>query len=179
MDNLETINPFNLGPEEKRAQTIIDDAGTELARRDAAIRIAISSSARNGVVGIGGIIEMKMSSQSDLRVETFSSTLGLRTDQNACSGELTAMATALGQLPRLRYRNIILLTRSKSAALTIRQPRQQSGQGQICRVYQCLRALRREGNTLKVLWLPSSEGNELLDVAKEKAKTATRKGALP
>lgn len=119
------------------------------------------------------------SSQNDLVVETFSSTLGIRTDQNPYSGELTAMATALTRLPSLRYRNIILLTRSKSAALTIRQPRQQSGQGQVCRVYQIVRALQREGNTLNVLWLASSEENELLKFAKEKAKAATRQGAIP
>jgi hypothetical protein len=46
-------------------------------------------------------------------------------------------------------------------------------------VYQLVRALRRGGNTLKVLWLPSSEENELLKFAKEKAKAATQQGATP
>jgi hypothetical protein len=179
MDSLETINPFTLGPWEKRIQTITDDAVTELTNGDAAIRIAVSSSARNGVVGMGGAIEIQASSRSDLTVETFSSTLGLRTDQNPYSGELAAMATALSRLPMLRYRNIVLLTRSKSAVLTIRRPRQQSGQGQVFHVYQFVRALRREGNTLKVLWLPSSEENDLLKFAKEKAKAATRLGSTP
>ena len=128
-DSLETINPFTLGPWEKRTQTITDDAVMELTDGDAAIRIAVSSSARNGVLGMGRAIEIQASSQSDLTVETFSSTLGLRIDQNPYSGGLTAMATPLSRLPILRYRNIVLLTRSKSAALTIRQPRQQSGQG--------------------------------------------------
>jgi hypothetical protein len=122
---------------------------------------------------MGRAIEIRASSQSDLTVETFSSTLGLRIDQNPYSGELAAMATALSRLPMLRYRNIVLLTRNKSAALTIRQPRQQSGQGQVFHVCQLVRALRREGNTIKVLWLPPSEENELLKFAKEKAKVAT------
>jgi hypothetical protein len=179
MDSLETINPFTLVLWEKRTQAITGDAATELTHGDAAIRIAVSSSAQNEVVGMGGAIEIRASSQSDISIETFSSTIGARTVQNPYSGELTAMATASSRLPRLRYRNIVLLTRTKSAALTVRQPRQQSGQGQICRVYQFVRALRREGNTLKVIWLPSSEENELLKLAKGRAKAATRQGATP
>ena len=89
------------------------------------------------------------------------------------------MATAMSRLPRLRYRNIVLLTRSKSAALTIRQPRQQSGQEQVRRFYETVRALRREGNTMRVVWLPSCEESELLKLAKEKAKAVTRQGATP
>jgi hypothetical protein len=147
MDSLETINPFTLAPWEKRTQTITDEAATELAHGGASVRIAASSSAQNGVVGIGGAIEIQASPKSDLTAETFS-TLGTRTYQNPYSGELSAMATALSQLPRLRYRNIVLLTRSKSAALTIRQPRQQSGQEQVRRIYEVVRALQREGNTM-------------------------------
>ncbi|KFX89619.1 hypothetical protein O988_08568 [Pseudogymnoascus sp. VKM F-3808] len=148
MDSLETINPFTLAPWEKRTQTITDEAATELAHGGASIHIAASSSAQNGVVGIGGAIEIQASPKSDLTAETFSFTLGTRTYQNPYSGELSAMATALSQLPRLRYRNIVLLTRSKSAALTIRQPRQQSGQEQVRRIYEVVRALQREGNTI-------------------------------
>ena len=89
------------------------------------------------------------------------------------------MVIALSRLPRLRYRNIVLLTRCKSAALVIRQPRQQSGQEQVRRTYESIRALRQEGNTMRVGWLPSSKESELLTLAKEKAKAATQKGASP
>jgi hypothetical protein len=179
MECLETINPFTLAPWERRAQMITDEAATKLTHTDAAVHIAVSSSARNGVVGVGGAIEIQVSSQSNPTVETFSSTLGIRTEQNPYSGELTAMAIALSRLPRLRYRNIVLLTRCKSAALVIRQPRQQSGQEQVRRTYESIRALRREGNTMRVGWLPSSKESELLTLAKEKAKAATQQGASP
>lgn len=119
-----------------------------------------------------------MSSQSDPTLETFSSTLDIRTEQNPYPGELMAMAIALSRLLRLRYRNIVLLMRCKSAALVIRQPRQQSGQEQARRAYESTRALRREGNTIRVVWLPSSKESELLTLAKEKAKAATQKGAF-
>jgi hypothetical protein len=71
---------------------------------------------------MGGAIEIQASLQGDLTIETFSSTLGIRTEQNPFSGELMAIAVALSRLPRFRYRNIVILTRSKSAVLTIRQP---------------------------------------------------------
>lgn len=94
MDSLETINPFTLAPWEKRTQIITDGAVTELTHGGAAIRIAVSSSARNGVLGMGGAIEIQASSRSNPAVETFSSTLGTRTDQNLYSGELTARPPA-------------------------------------------------------------------------------------
>jgi len=39
--------------------------------------------------------------------------------------------------------------------------------------------LRRDGNTVTILWLPSSEENELMKLAKEKVKEATRQGTTP
>lgn len=159
---------------------ITDEASKELTHAGAAVHIAVNSSARNRVVvGMGGAINTQASSQHDPTTETFASTLGIRTEQNPFSGELTAMAAALSQLPRLRYRSIVLLMRSKSAALTIRQPWQQSGQEQVYRVYESIRKLRREGNTMRAVWLPSSEECELLTLAKEKAKMATQQGTTP
>jgi hypothetical protein len=179
MDSLETINPFTLAPWKRRIQTITDETATELEHRSATIRIAVSSSARNGVVGIGGAIEIQTSFKGDETTATFSSTLGSRNEHNAYSGELTAMATALSRLPTPRYREIVLLTRNKSAVLTIRKPRQQSGQEQVRRFYEITRKLRLEGNMLRVAWLPSCKEDNLLKLAKEKAKAATRQGATP
>ena len=179
MESLETINPFTLAPWERRIQVVADEEAKELTHTNAAVRIAISSSARNGVVGMGGAIEIQASSQGDPTTDTFFSTLGIRTEQNPFSGELKAMETALSRLPQLRYQNIVLLTRSKSAAITVRQPRQQSGQEQVYRIYKSIRKLRRGGNTIRVVWLPSDEDCELLTLAKEKAKIATQQGAAP
>lgn len=128
---------------------------------------------------MGGAIEIQASFKSDTTTTTFSSTLGSQNGHNAYSGELTAMATALSRLPTLRYREIVLLTRNKSAVLTIRKPQQQSGQAQVRRFYEITRKLRLEGNMLRVAWLPSCKEENLLKLAKEKAKVATRHGAMP
>lgn len=59
MESHETIDPFALASWEKRTQTIADGTTATQADVAAAVRIATSSSARNSVVGIGGIIKMQ------------------------------------------------------------------------------------------------------------------------
>ena len=76
MENLETINPFTLAPWEKRIQTIVVESAVKQADLVSAVRIAVNSSSRNGMVGIGGAIEMSTSARSERRLETISSTLG-------------------------------------------------------------------------------------------------------
>lgn len=56
MESLEIINPFTLAPWERRAQMIAYEAATDLPHTDAAVHIAVGSSARNGVVGVGGVV---------------------------------------------------------------------------------------------------------------------------
>ena len=179
LEELETINPCILAPWEKRIQTIIDKSVPGQLDTGGAVYIAVSSSARNGIVGTGGAIEIHKSARRDLGNETssFSSTLGRREEQNPYSGELAAIANALNTLPKLRFRRIVLITRNKAAVLTLRKPRQQSGQGHISRIYKYVKALKRDGNIITMVWLPSSEENELMKLAKEKAKAATRQGA--
>ncbi|CRK13464.1 hypothetical protein BN1723_010047 [Verticillium longisporum] len=90
MENLETINPFTLPPWMERMQTIAewnDDSTSTRVDQDAMVRIAVSSSARNELVGVGGVIE-----GPGTVPETFSFTHGMRTDQNPFSGELVAAA---------------------------------------------------------------------------------------
>jgi hypothetical protein len=89
------------------------------------------------------------------------------------------MAAALSMLRTFRFRDILLLTRNKPAVLTIKKPRQQSGQEQGRRFYEITRRLRLEGNMPRVAWLPSCKGDNLLKLAKEKAKAATRQGGTP
>jgi ribosomal protein S16 len=179
MEELETINPFTLAPWEKRLKTIADGTATGQVGESWAVRIAVSSSARNDVVGMGGAIQTQTSVQGDPKTKTFSSTLGARSEQNPYSGELAAIAYALGLLPKLRFRNIVLLTRNTAVMLTLRRPRRQSGQEHLRRIYESIRALRRDGNVIRILWSPSSEENELLKLAKGRAKEATRQGATP
>ena len=178
MEDLETIKPFTIAPWEKRVHAITDDSA-ESQRLDSAVRIAVSSSAKNGTVGMGGAIEIRKSMQSEPTVDTFSCTLGPRTEQNPYAGELAAMAHALNQLPHLRYCDVTLITRNKAAVLTLRNPRQQSGQEHVCSVYRSIRKLRREGNTMTVVWLPTGEDDQLWTRAKETAKADIRQDAEP
>jgi hypothetical protein len=117
--------------------------------------------------------------QGGSRLGTFSSTLGMRSEQNLYSGELAAIARALSLLPKLRFRSFVLLTSNRAAVLTLRQPRQQSGQGHVRHIYESIRTLRKNGNVMTIMWTPSSEENELLKIAKEKAREATQRGATP
>jgi hypothetical protein len=89
------------------------------------------------------------------------------------------MATALRPTPSLRCRSIVLLTRNKSTVLTLRKPRQQSGQGYVRQIYKSVGALQGEGITTTVVWLPSQVESDILKLAKAKAKSATRPGAIP
>jgi hypothetical protein len=180
MEQLEVIKPYTLAPWEKRVRTITDGAPRE-PNAAWAVRIAVSSSSRNGVVGMGGAIGIRKSAQSmpGDGTETFFDTLGKREEQNPYSGELAAMAKALDVLPKLRFRNIVLTTRNKGAVLTLRRPRQQSGQENIVRIYRSICALTREGNTITILWQPASQECDLMKLAKQAAKTATRPGNTP
>jgi hypothetical protein len=171
MEQLETINPFTLAPWEKRVHTIIDETAAD--KVDAAVRVAVSCSVRNGLVGIGGATQLATSARSKPKRRTFYSTIGTRSQQNPYSGELAAMARALSLLPQLRFRRIAILTSNKAAVLSLRRPRQQSGQEHICRIYKSIRHLRREGNAVTVIWTPAHDENKLKKIAKEKAQKAT------
>lgn len=89
------------------------------------------------------------------------------------------MAHALSKLQGLKLYRITLLTSNKAAALTLRNPRQQSGQEHICQIYKSIKRLRRNGNQITILWIPTSEDNKLLGLAKEQARAATQKDATP
>lgn len=179
MESLETIDPFLLTSWEKQTQTVTDESEAQLANTNVAVRVAVSSSARNGVVGMGGAIKIQTSIQSDPGIGTFTCTLGMRDEQNPYSDKLSAMAKALSTLSRVKYRKIVVLTRNKAAVLMLKQPQQQSGQEQTRHIYRFIRELKRDGNTITILWLPSNEESKLLKLAKAKAKEATRQGAFP
>ncbi|GCB25873.1 RNA-directed DNA polymerase from mobile element jockey [Aspergillus awamori] len=67
----------------------------------------------------------------------------------------------------------------KAAALTIQNPRQQSGQEFVCQTYKLMDRLQKKGNHIKVLWVPAGEDNKLLGLAKEQARAATHEDAIP
>lgn len=83
-------------------------------------------------------------------MDTRSAALGPRSEQNPFTGELAGIASALDSLPRMRYRNIVLLTRNKAAVLTLNKPRQQSGQRHVRKAYEATQRLRRGGNSITI-----------------------------
>jgi hypothetical protein len=85
----------------------------------------------------------------------------------------------LNRLVGLKGFRLSVLTSNKVAALTIRNPRQQSGQEFVCQTYKLINRLRRKGNHIKTLWIPASEDNKLLGLAKEQARAATHEDAIP
>ena len=99
-----------------------DRTGTTQADAGWAVRIAVSSSARNGVVGVGGAVELPASAQEGPKLKRFAYTLGMMAEQNPFSGELAAISYTLGRLPSLRCRTVAVLTRNKAAVLSIRNP---------------------------------------------------------
>ncbi|OQD75882.1 hypothetical protein PENANT_c141G06323 [Penicillium antarcticum] len=88
------------------------------------------------------------------------------------------MAHTLNMLVGLKFYSITLLTSNKAAALTLRNTRQQSGQEFVCQMYKLMGRLRRNGNQIKIRWAPASEGNKLLGLVKEQARTVTQEDAL-
>jgi hypothetical protein len=80
---------------EQRVQTVTDEEGTREPDSNRAAYVTVSSSARNGVVGLGTAIKTRKRVGDDPTVETLFSTLGPRTEQNPYAAELAAIAHAL------------------------------------------------------------------------------------
>ena len=70
MEQMEMIQLGVLAPWEKRVQTVVENAAQEI-EMNWAVRIAVSSSAQNGVVGMGGAISVQCN-----KTQSFSITLG-------------------------------------------------------------------------------------------------------
>lgn len=139
----------------------------------------MNSSARNGLVGAGGVQELPTSALGGSRRENFSLTLGARTENNPFSGELAAIVYALRSLSPIRDRNVAVMTRNKAAMLVLGNPRQQSGQEYVQLIYKAIRELRTRGNRVAIVWFPASDDNELLKLARGQAREATKDGASP
>ncbi|KAJ5471428.1 hypothetical protein N7530_008785 [Penicillium desertorum] len=179
METLETINPFTLAPWEVRVQAGVEATPQSPAVPGGLMQIATSSSARNELVGFGVAIERQPPRYRKLKLKTLSVTLGARAEQNPFSAELAAMTHALNMVVGLKDYGITLLTSNKAAALTLRNPRQQSGQEFVCQLYKLMRKLRKNGNQINIRWISTSEDNKLRGLAKEQARAAAQGDALP
>ncbi|CAG8945747.1 unnamed protein product [Penicillium salamii] len=123
MKTLETINPSILAPWEERIQPDMDQPQEIQTRAGLCMQIAVSSSARNELVGFGVAIEKQPPRYRKLKLKTLSVTLDARAEQNPFSAELAAMAHALKMVVGIKDYRITLLTSNKAAALTLRNPR--------------------------------------------------------
>jgi hypothetical protein len=132
------------------------------------------------MVGLGWARRTPSSSVPKDGFATSSTTLGPRNEQNPYTAELAAIAEALYALPPwTKQRIIVVVTNNKAAALTLRRPRQQSGQVNVMQVYKALKRLRKHGNILKVVWKPMKEDFPLAKMAKMAARKSTEQDSYP
>ncbi|KAJ5737265.1 uncharacterized protein N7483_002390 [Penicillium malachiteum] len=178
METLETIHAFTLAPWDARVRTDVAAVPHSLDESGGSMQIAISGSARNGLVGFGIAIEKQPPRYRKPRLKALSITLGVRSEQNPFSAELAGMTHALKMQVALKNYRITLLTSNKAATLTVRNPRQQSGQDFVAQLYKSMERMRRNGNRIDIVWVAVSENNRLLGLAKEQARTATHEDAL-
>ncbi|GKT68807.1 hypothetical protein ColTof4_01230 [Colletotrichum tofieldiae] len=108
------------------------------------------------------------------------STLGDREKQNLFTAELAAIHRALEALPEsLRYGNIAILSRNKTAVLAASKPRQQSGQADMQRIYEKASKLRKAGNTVSIGWITPDADPELMQAAKRAAQRSANPSSPP
>jgi hypothetical protein len=189
IERMETIEPYALPPwhrhmvveydSDKEAAADVDtgDDVTETSSLSQVL-IATSASARNGLVGMGGVVRNTTSGGADDTVARYSVTLGPRDEQNAYTAELEAIAVVLRCMPDgLRHREVIIATRNRSALQAIAKPRQQSGQGAIREIYRHARRLEKGDYTIKMRWVSSTNESFTLGAkAKAEARKATDSG---
>jgi hypothetical protein len=182
-DRIEVIQPYVIPPWEERLPAIIDlgtEAAVQVANTSRGIRIVTSSSARKGMVGMGGVIHDTLGIGTGREPITYSVSLGARTEQNPYTAELAAMAMAMKRLPlHLVGRQITIISSNQGALLATSQPRHQSGQTSIEEIYEVASALRKGGNSISMIWIPSQESFDLSGRAKEAARKATEPGQTP
>lgn len=132
------------------------------------------------MVGMGGVIHDTLGIGTGREPITYSVSLGARTEQNPYTAELAAMEMAMKRLPlHLVGRQITIISSNQGALLATSQPRHQSGQTSIAEIYEVASALRKGGNSISMIWIPSQESFDLSGRAKEAARQATEPGQTP
>ncbi|KAG7405761.1 hypothetical protein Forpi1262_v018322 [Fusarium oxysporum f. sp. raphani] len=135
IERMETIEPYALPPwhrhmvvkygSDKEAAVDVDtvDNVTETSSMRQVL-IATSASARNGLVGMGGVVRNTAGGGAhDGIIAKYSITFGLRDEQSAYTTEPEAIAMVLRCMPDgLRHRCVIIATRNRSALQAIAKP---------------------------------------------------------
>ncbi|KAK7178264.1 reverse transcriptase [Paraphaeosphaeria sporulosa] len=73
----------------------------------------------------------------------------------------------------------MILTRNLAALQVVRQPRRQSGQHIIQRIYRTIQGLEMLENKVDLIWIMVKCSNALTDEAKKAAKKTTQEGSTP
>jgi hypothetical protein len=182
-DAVETIQEYAISPWEQRIPAIIhpdSERAVEVANCISGICIATSSSERKGMVGMGGAIFDTYGRMPNGQPVTFAVTLGPRAEHNPYVAELEAMAMAVqGIPPYLLRREITIITSNQAAIQMVNQPKQQSGQASVIRIYDAVRELREGYNRVLLMWAPAQQEFPLGKEAKRAARRATEAGRLP
>uniref|UniRef100_A0A093VEU3 Retrovirus-related Pol polyprotein from type-1 retrotransposable element R1 n=1 Tax=Talaromyces marneffei PM1 TaxID=1077442 RepID=A0A093VEU3_TALMA len=111
---------------------------------------------------------------------SYSITLGNRTEQSPYTAELGAIAAALEHIPVGTCRRwITILSSNRSALAAISQPRQQSGQKVIQRIYQLAQTLQRQENAINAIWVPAHTDMDVQIRAKSEARKSTETECQP
>jgi hypothetical protein len=76
-------------------------------------------------------------------------------------------------------RQITIITSNQGALLATSQPKRQSGQTSIEKIYELVRRLRKGGNSVSMMWIPSQGSLGLCGRAKKAARKATEPGQIP
>ncbi|KAJ3453811.1 hypothetical protein MRS44_018443 [Fusarium solani] len=154
-ERMEIIQEYALPPWRNRILVSCDpnrERTAEAPKRADGIVIATSSSQRGGMVGMGGVVRDTAINNADEVVASYSITLGSREELNPYIAELGAIEMALRCMPYgLCRRNLTVMTSSRSALEAIRRPRQQSGQRTIQHIYDHVKRLEDEGNSLRMI----------------------------
>ncbi|KAH8193546.1 hypothetical protein TruAng_012289 [Truncatella angustata] len=199
ISRLETIDAYVIEPWIDRVEVVSggSDRATELAGAQWAVRIATASSSKNDLVGFGVATRLPESSSAKNKFMLQSVTLRTREEQNPYTAELATMTRGLRKVPQyLRQRVVMIFTSNNGAALSMKQPRHQSGQKEITDFYASVAQLRKKRNKIIIVQraqehAENQDDDEVINDNTRRhanngifalvrlAKEATRKATLP
>ena len=173
---METIQPDIIAPWEPRISSITDmEEAKSTIKQSSGVLITTSSSAKNGIVGMGSIIYMANQNTPI----SLSVTLGPRTEQNLYTAELTAIAQSMDKIAQLPLKEITIVTSNLAVVQVINQPRRQSGQVNIDQIYQINRSFKKRNIVTRVVWIIKNNKLVLGEKVKMTVHYTTRIGQTP
>jgi len=179
---METILPYALAPWEKRIRVDIpadrDEALTQ-ARTCKGVIAATSSSRKNGLVGAGFAVEEK-TEYDESAATSYSLTLARDEGHNPYTAEIQAIDLALRHM--LRHapgRDVTIFSSNRSALQAIAQPKQQSGQESLVRIYAAACRFNADNRKIRLVWVPIQGDFQLGQNAKRAVRAATRPDQQP